>query len=127
MPYPDVERLLVAYLSDALKVRVVTDLPANLQDILPVVQVGRVGGADDVVTIDNARVDVDAFAAGRGAASDLAERCRVALRFELPGRVVGGARVAAVRTGAGPAWRPYDDTTNVRHFGATYEITTRYV
>jgi hypothetical protein len=58
VPYPDVERLLVAYLGAALGVRVVTDLPANLQQILPLVQVGRVGGADDVVTIDHARVDV---------------------------------------------------------------------
>jgi hypothetical protein len=72
VPYPDVERLLVTYLGAALGVRVVTDLPANLQQIL------------------------------------------------------GGVTVSRVRTGEGPAWRPYDDTTNVRRFGATYEITTRY-
>jgi hypothetical protein len=66
VPYPDVERLLVTYLGAALGVRVVTDLPANLQQILPLVQVGRVGGADDTVTIDHARVDVDVFADGAG-------------------------------------------------------------
>jgi hypothetical protein len=126
VPYPDVERLLVTYLGAALGVRVVTDLPANLQQILPLVQVGRVGGADDVVTIDRARVDVDVFATGRGAAVELAERCRDALRMSLPGQVVGGVTVSRVRTGEGPAWRPYDDTTGVRRFGATYEITTRY-
>jgi hypothetical protein len=126
VPYPDVERLLVTYLGAALGVRVVTDLPANLQQILPLVQVGRVGGADDVVTIDHARVDVDVVATGRGAAVELAERCRDALRMSLPGQVVDGVTVSRVRTGKGPAWRPYDDTTNVRRFGATYEITTRY-
>jgi hypothetical protein len=46
--------------------------------------------------------------------------------MSLPGQVVDGVTVSAVRTGAGPAWRPYDDTTNVRRFGATYQITTRY-
>lgn len=127
VPYPDVERLLVTYLGGELGVRVVTDLPSNLQQVLPVVQVGRFGGADDVRTIDNGSVDIDVYAAGRGASVALAERCRAALRFDLPGRVIGGVTVSRVRTTLGPAWRPYDDTTNVRRFGATYQITTRYV
>ena len=125
MPYPDVERLLVTYLGDALAVRVVTDLPANLQQVLPLVQVARIGGADDVV-LDAARVDVDVFATGRGAAVELAERCRGALRFGLAGQVVDGVTVYRVRTGEGPAWRPYEDTAGVRRFGAVYEITTHY-
>jgi hypothetical protein len=125
VPYPDVERLLVTHLGAALGVRVVTDLPANLQQILPLVQVGRFGGAD-VVTMDHALMDIDGYAVSRAAALELAERCREELRFRLPGLQVGGAFVYTVRTMGGVAWRPYDDTTNVRRFGATYQITTRY-
>jgi hypothetical protein len=127
VPYPDVERLLVTYLGGALGVRVVTDLPSNLQQILPLVQVGRLGGADDVIGLDRASVDVDVYAAGRAASVALAERCREALRMDLPGQTLGVVTVAAVRTTLGPTWRPYDDTTNVRRFGATYQITTRYL
>jgi hypothetical protein len=126
VPYPDIERLLVAHLAATLGVRFVTDLPSNLQQILPLGQVNRIGGGDDVVTIDRANVDVDTYAAGRAQALDLAERVREELRMRLPGYPVAGVVVCRVETLSGPAWRPYDDATMVRRFGATYQITTRY-
>jgi hypothetical protein len=118
--------MLVGHLAAVLGVRFVTDLPANLQQILPLGQVNRIGGGDDVVTIDRANVDVDTYAGTRAAALALSERVREELRLRLPGVVVGGVEVCRVDTLSGPAWRPYDDTTNVRRFGATYQITTRY-
>jgi len=91
---------------------------------LPLVQVTRYGGADDVPTIDRALVDVDTYAATRIDAQRLAERVREALRFALPGSTVDGVLVCAVDTIGGPAWRPFD-VTGVRRFGASYQLITK--
>lgn len=124
MTYPDVERLLVTYLGTALGgVRVLTDTPSNLEKILPVVQVTRFGGVDVAPGIDRPIVDVDAYAATRAAASELAERVRYALLYRLPGTTVGGVGFPRVDTLTGPSWRPYDNSA-LRRFGASYAITT---
>jgi len=119
----DVEALLSPWLESALTARGVTDLPSNLADMLPVVQVTRIGGADDdnVPSFDVATVDLDFFAADRVAASDLARRGHYAMRVTLPGRTVAGATVTMVQTITGPSWRPYDDTA-LRRFGSTYRL-----
>lgn len=119
--YADVERLLVAFLPGQLGgVRVLTELPANLADVLPVVAVLRLGGTDASVAFDVATVDVDVYAASRAAASALAEQVRRALRFALPHT----AGVRHVQTLSAPAWRPYDNTA-LRRFGATYQLTVQ--
>lgn len=126
MPYASVEKLLVGWLETQLPapVRVVTELPAGLAAKLPVVQVVRFGGPDELPTIDLPNVDVDCYAATRGASEDLAEAVRDLLRFTLPGKTVDGATVTRVQTISGPAWRPWDDTTMRRH-GASYQLTIR--
>jgi hypothetical protein len=125
--YADAELLLVGWLGPTLApsyptIRCVTDVPANLADVLPLVQVTRFGGSDDVPTLDRAHVDVDCFAATRQGAHDLAEAVRALLRFYLPGRVLSGAVIAKVITISGPAWRPWDNTDLAR-FGAAYALT----
>jgi hypothetical protein len=122
MPYVDVERILVAWLTTHLGVRCVTDVPANLFEVLPVVQLARVSGRDIYPTLDQPRIDVDCYAANRGAANTLAEQVRTALRFTIRGQVLDGAVVGVVQTILGPAWRPYDNT-NVKRVGATYAVT----
>lgn len=122
--YGDIERLLTSWLAQQLAVRVVTDLPANLDDVLPLVQVTRYGGGDDVISLDRPLVDVDCYAATRGAAYELAQRVRDAVRFALPGRVVDSVLVCRVDTLSGPVWRPYENAT-LRRFGASYQITTQ--
>lgn len=123
MPYPDVERLLVAWLNANLSVRVLTDTPSNLEKILPVVQVTRFGGADRAPGIDRAIVDVDCYGATRAAASQLAERVRYALLYRLAGSNYEHVAISDVSTLSGPSWRPYDNTA-LRRFGASYAITT---
>lgn len=120
--YIDVEAVLVTWLAGNLGVRCVTELPANLQDVLPVVRVVRVGGTDRVPSLDRAVVDVDFYDADRPAAILLARRGHAALRFELPGSRVAGGVVSMVGTVSAPSWRPYDDTA-LRRFGGSYEIT----
>lgn len=119
----DVEPALVAWLQTAFPLaRVCTETPANLEDIAQVIQVTRIGGADRLQTLDDAVVDVDCFASTRDASRSLAYGVRHALRYDLPGTQVDGGQVKAVGTIAAPAWRPHTNT-NVRRFGATYQIT----
>ena len=125
MTYVDVELLLVGWLSSLVPdgCRVCTDLPATLQDELPVVQVVRApGGGDGTLTIDTAVVDVEVYAADRAGAVGLAEVVRGLLRLRLPGWFDGRATVLAVETSSPPIWRPYDDAARIRRFGATYVI-----
>jgi hypothetical protein len=117
----DVEAELVAWLKAQLAVRVVTDLPANLEGAAPVVQIARVGGDDDGIRLDRAIVDVDVFAATRPASSQLMTRTRVALLTQLRGVVTSGATFTSARTISAPSWRPYENN-NLRRFGATFEI-----
>lgn len=117
----DVEAELVAWLTGGLDVRVLTDLPANLADVLPVVQIQRAGGNDDGVRLDRAFVDVDVYAATRQAASQLMTQTRSLLLTQLRGAVTDAAVFTSARTITAPSWRPYENP-NLRRFGATFEI-----
>lgn len=117
----DIEVELVAWLGAELSVRVVTELPATLTSILPVLLVQRVGGDDDTFRLDRALVDVDAYAATRAEAAALAAGARSRLVASLPSVATENAVFGRVNTVQAPAWRPYENT-NLRRIGATYEI-----
>jgi hypothetical protein len=102
--------------------RVVTETPANLADVLPVIEVTRFGGSDEVIVLDSANIDVDVYAATRDAARTLGEQVRTALRLHLPGYASAGAAVQSVTTISAPRWVPYDNTS-LRRFNAAYRIT----
>ena len=123
MAYGGVEALLIGWLSGQLGVRCLTDLPADLESVLPVVQVVRIGGPSDDNDPDfhTPTVSVDSFAEDRSAATTLGQQVDDALRKVLPGQVTGGAVVTKVQTITGPSWRPFDDTT-LRRFGASYAL-----
>jgi hypothetical protein len=123
MIWPDVEIELVAWLSAqrGSGVRVLTELPADLGDVLPAVQVQRVGGDDDTFRLDRALVDVDVYAASRGDASTLARQVRDDLVMRLRGSSTVGAVFGLVATVSAPQWRPYENI-NLRRLGATYEV-----
>jgi hypothetical protein len=121
LPYVDVERILVSWLSGQLSCRVLTDLPADLQDRVPLLQIARFGGGDIAPGLDVADLDVDAFGPDRGSAVALAEQARFALRFTLPGTQIDGAVFTRTETVEGPAFRPYANT-GLRRYGATYRL-----
>lgn len=117
----DIEIELVAWLGAELQVRVLTELPATLTDILPVLLVQRVGGDDDTFRLDRALVDVDAYAATRAEAAALAGSARGRLVAALRGTSTDSAVFGRVSTVQAPAWRPYENP-GLRRIGATYEI-----
>ncbi|MDX3549508.1 hypothetical protein PV724_44340 [Streptomyces europaeiscabiei] len=117
----DVEAELVAWSTAELDVRVVTDLPANLVDVLPVVQFQRIGGDDDTIRLDRAFVEVNVYAETRQAASQLMARTRSLLLTQLRGTTTSAAVFTSSRTISAPAWRPYENPA-LRRFGASFEI-----
>jgi hypothetical protein len=119
--WPDVEVELVAWLGARRGVRVVTELPARLEEKLPVVQLQRVGGTDDGIRLDRALVDVDVYAATRRDASLLARQVRDDLVMHLRGTATAAAVFGRVSTVSAPAWRPYENPA-LRRAGATYEL-----
>lgn len=119
--FADVEALGVAYLKAATGARVVTDLPPTLDDALPLIRVARGPGSDDEVT-DSPLLDVETFAASRGAARSLAEDVRTAMRM-LRGQSVNGYTVDDVATASGPVFVAYSPT--VARYVASYRVESR--
>lgn len=104
-----------------------TRTPSNLTESLPFGFVERIGGGDDVITIDRAVIDVETFAATRTDARTFAEAVRDAMRFELPGQTVTDhvgttGAVGLVRTSSAPIYVPYGNSDAWR-FSATYAVT----
>jgi hypothetical protein len=126
----DVEALLVPWLAVQVSARAVTELPATLDQISPVVHVLRIGGPsdDDLPAFDMPTISVDSYGVGRAAALQLAQAVDNAVRVALPNTLhtVAGQSVVVTKsqTVTGPSWRPYDDIT-VRRFGATYRLHIR--
>lgn len=118
--FPDIEVLLVAYLNGRTGRRTLTDLPADLDQILPVDRVVCGDGDDDSFRLDRSVVDVDSFAADRPAAAANADEVR-GLLLDLRGERHPAGVVTGVRTLTKPRWVP-DPNTNLRRYTASYLI-----
>lgn len=116
--------MLVARLTVLLDpIRVLTELPATLDGVLPVVQVARIGGPVGQLGLDAPNVDVDCYAATRIDARNLAYRVN-GLVLGLRNSASTDGVVFAARSDNGPAWRPYDNL-GLRRFGASYTLSIR--
>lgn len=119
----DVEVELIGWTQTRLGPAVVVrdELDNNLLNELPTVQIEVVGGDDDGFRLDRPLVDVNVYAATRGAALELARAVRRLYLTELRGSRTEHAVVGLVRTVSRPAARPYENTA-LRRAGATYQI-----
>lgn len=121
---PDVELMLTGWLRTALPGRrVVRRLPGNLELVLPVVQVTRIGGGRSQQVLDRPRLDLDYYALTDEAASDGA-RLVESLLPTLRGVTTGGGTVGHVAIEVGASWRP-DWNERVRRYGLTAVLTVR--
>lgn len=118
--WPDVERAYVTILSEAVGVRVATDIPGHVEDIPGgFIRVMRGPGADDGIT-DQPLLDVEAFHPDRHGAERLAEQARQAI-LDSPNRE--GVLVDSVATAGGPARVFY--SPNVERYVASYRVRLR--
>ncbi len=131
--YPNPAKLLQAWYPTVLDTgpqlpfrRWLTSTPDDLGnvDMAPTVVIGRYGGAERTVGLDDAAVDVNVYATGpdpmaaEDAALDRAEDIRRATTLWLPGAVLAlvnadgdvtaQATVSRIRSIAAPTIRPYD-------------------
>lgn len=126
-PFPSIEKLMVAYLPTVTGIHCTTELPHDFQNVdgptglLPVTFVERISGADLDPRLDRPIVDIDVYAGDRGQGQDLAELIRMDLRFNLPGKVFGGAVFTRVRTVVAPRLLPHANP-RVKRFSANYEL-----
>lgn len=124
MAYVDVERLLVGWFETQTSgVRYCTELPADLQDVLPVVRFTRSGGGDDpdAVNLDVPIIEVDMFHSSLGEALTLAAATHTLFRRSLRGVTVDGQTVGRVNANTSFRWLPWDNTT-IRRLSATYTL-----
>ncbi len=125
--FPDAELVLQAWIRGmtlGATVRVVTDLPADLDAALPVVQVTRIGGAMvHPALLDGPRMDVDVYAASRAQASEIARKIAGKVHT-LRGQAGGGAVITDVREEIGVGWRP-DLNDRIRRFGFVVRLILR--
>lgn len=117
--WPDVEIVVRAVLLDLATVG--TEVPADPEGTLswlPFLRVTCYGGVDDTHT-DTSRFDVDAFAATKGAAAQLAGAVRQRL-LNGPHAVAGEGILDNVQTDAKPHRVPYTTTPPPYEYTAAY-------
>lgn len=119
----DVEALVATWIeANVDNVRGMSETPANLDSLVPVAKVRRIGGPYDGFKADRATVDIDYFDSTRDRAIAGALHVQWALHNLFARRTVGDAVVCRVETITSPRHLPYDNT-GLRRFGATYRIT----
>lgn len=112
----DAEAWVATWLETQTAVITVTETPAALTP--PLLHVVRIGGPDDGLSMEFPTVSIHAFGVDRHTAKALALTARHAL-YSAIGQTWQGAVCVTVRTLAGPAWTPYDNTT-LRRVTGTY-------
>lgn len=118
---PDVELALTTWARATFDATVCTELPSNLETVLPLIQVEQIAGSGTRFSVDPL-IDVDVYAANYAAARDLARavyRALVLLRGIVDDVVVRDVRVSSL-----PSRRPYDNSA-LRRVGATYSVSAR--
>lgn len=123
--FPDAELLLIGLIRAMdLTWRVVTDLPANMESVLPVIQVTRIGGSTRYAALlDRPRMDIDIYAATRLAAANAGRK----IQSKMPtirGITASGGVITDVTEELGVSWRP-DRNENIRRMGMTFVLGVR--
>lgn len=108
------------------KGRVVTETPADLNEVLPAVQVETTNTTEAVLTLEVAQIMVSTFDVDRVRARDGAMQVHTAMTMLLPGTAVDSAFIAEVKVLQRPKHAPYGNTS-IRRFMALYQVAVRSV
>lgn len=123
--YTSTYELLRGWLTGVLGYPNVTrTVPTNVPYVMPLIVVDKIGGADDVITIDSATVDIDVYASDHDAAEAHADHIRTQMRARLVGYRTLTTVVTRVETVTSPTLLPWDSRAQVVRYGGTYRIKT---
>lgn len=122
--WPDIEKALVAHLTEQSGVITGTKIPEQVEDLPGFIRISRGPGSDDLIT-DAPGVDVECFKPDYGEAAALAEDIRQ-IFHGLIGRKAGGVLIDRVRTSVTPTWVDYKNPATNR-FVASYRIEFRQI
>jgi hypothetical protein len=120
--YPDIEQLLVAFYKAETARRAVTELPADLEQAVPVIQVARVpSGAG--YRLDRPLVDVSVWTlkTQRVLCSQIAQQVVDLTTIALIGQIRPQGVVTAASVDVAPYWLP-DPNPNLCRYLATYRL-----
>jgi hypothetical protein len=120
----DAELLAVTLIASNLNVRVVTELPFDITNIVPVVQITEApGGQQQQPGIDTAVIDYDAYDNDRTRAKLLAAAVRSCLLtasgYTVPSGTPWLTWINEVRR---PTLLPYDDASDIRRYGGAMRL-----
>jgi len=121
--WPNVEKLLVAWLKDKCGVTVYTELPSTLDSVVPCLQVDRFPGGHGEVYDKAFNVDVTAWGATRADVWPLVQKVEVAMmQLNSNGNDTGFIDEVVELNSFGDV--SYADL-NVRRAVGTYQLTAR--
>ncbi|GAA3957835.1 hypothetical protein GCM10023085_45420 [Actinomadura viridis] len=123
MAYPDIEKLLVAFYRAETGYRAATELPATLEQAVPVIQVARVpSGAG--YRLDRPLVDVSVWTlkAQRALCSQIAQQVVDLTTWTLIGQRRPEGVVTAASVDVAPYWLS-DPNPNLCRYLATYRLS----
>jgi hypothetical protein len=124
MPYVDAVQVARTYLAGVFTAaRVLTELPADLGDVLPVIRVSRIGGNKIEYVLDFANLDIDIYDDPK-TIHEQAEQVRKSLLVDAEGQQAAGGFIAGVEEISGPKVVPYDNTA-LRRISTTFRIAIR--
>jgi hypothetical protein len=124
MDWGDLEQAVSLWLrSRHPGVRVVQELPVDLETKLPLLQVQVTPGGGEDGTTGVTLLDVDAFASTRAGMWTLANTARTSM-LALAGQYAGGLVIDSVSTDVRPAPVAYGNPA-LRRAVATYRLTSR--
>lgn len=118
MTFPDVEALVLSFLSSRVPVPVHTSVPANRPAAF--IRLWRNGGASSNRAVDRPQVTVEAWSTDSVEASELAEQCRSALLNEASAM----PNVSRSTEISGP-YSTTDETTETPRYRFTMQLTVR--
>lgn len=113
--------LLKAFFATLGQTSVFRQPPSNMTLIVPLLVIARIGGNDRVITLDTARVAIDAYASDEDSAEALGETVRTAMRTKARRFMYGGAVIGDVATFSAPQLLPWA-APNVFKVGASYQL-----